>query len=278
MFEVIFLIILAGIWIIFATVQDVRSREIANWLNFSLIIFALGFRFFYSLFSDMGFGFFYQGLIGLGIFFILGEIFYYGKVFAGGDVKLLRALGVVLPFNIGFLANVKVFVIFFILFLIAGAVYGLIYSFVLMNKNFVNFKKEFLKQFKKNKKTIYVAIIFGILFLIAGFVEILFFVLGGFIFIFPYIYLYAKSVDEVCMVKHLKVSELREGDWLYKDVKIGKKLIKANWDGITQEDIKLLKRRNKNILIRQGIAFSPAFLLAFIGLVIIYFTGFKAIF
>ena len=31
---------------IFAVVQDLKKREIANWVNFSLIIFALGFRFF----------------------------------------------------------------------------------------------------------------------------------------------------------------------------------------------------------------------------------------
>jgi len=65
MYEIAFLWILALIWIVFATVQDLKMREIANWLNFSLIIFALGFRFFYSLFSSGGFGFFYQGLLGL---------------------------------------------------------------------------------------------------------------------------------------------------------------------------------------------------------------------
>ena len=71
MFETIFLMILGAIWILFSVVEDLRKREVANWLNFSLIVFALGFRFFYSLFSDVGFNFFYQGLIGLGIFFVL---------------------------------------------------------------------------------------------------------------------------------------------------------------------------------------------------------------
>jgi len=59
MLEIIFLVLLGLIWIIFAVVQDIKKKEIANWLNFSLIIFALGFRFFYSLFENSGYGFFY---------------------------------------------------------------------------------------------------------------------------------------------------------------------------------------------------------------------------
>ena len=85
MLEVVFLAVLALIWIVFATIQDVRTREIANWLSFSLIIFALGFRFFYSLFYEVGFGFFYQGLIWFGIMFVVGNLFYYIRMFAGGD-------------------------------------------------------------------------------------------------------------------------------------------------------------------------------------------------
>ena len=61
MFEVYFLWALAIIWIIFAVVEDLRTREIANWLNYSLVIFALGFRFFYSLFELGDMNFFYQG-------------------------------------------------------------------------------------------------------------------------------------------------------------------------------------------------------------------------
>ena len=91
MIEMIFLICLAFVWIVFASVQDLKSREVANWLNFSLIIFALGFRFFYSLFNN-NFNFLYQGLIGLGIFFVLGNLFYYGRMFAGGDAKFSSCL------------------------------------------------------------------------------------------------------------------------------------------------------------------------------------------
>ena len=155
MLEVIFLIVLGLIWIIFAVIQDLKKREIANWLNFSLILFALIFRFFYSLFNNQGYSFFYQGVLGFGVFFIIGNLLYYGRVFAGGDAKLIMALGAVIPFSESLFANLNLVMIFFAFFLVAGAFYGIIYSLVLGIKNYGNFKKEFSKKFKKNKKFFY---------------------------------------------------------------------------------------------------------------------------
>jgi Flp pilus assembly protein protease CpaA len=52
----LFLIILAGIWLVIASLQDIKKREVPNWLNFSLIIFALGYRAIYaSINSDLMF-------------------------------------------------------------------------------------------------------------------------------------------------------------------------------------------------------------------------------
>ena len=70
------------------------------------------------------------------------------------------------------------------------------------------------------------------------------------------------------MIKNVKTSEVVEGDWLYKNLKIGKKVIKSNWDGLTKEQIKEIRKRYKKIKIRQGIPFTPVFLISF--LIIIY--------
>ena len=120
--EIFFLIILASLWLVFAVIQDLRKREIANWLSFSLIIFAVGFRFLYSLFSG-NFSFFYHGLIGLAIFFILANILYYGRFFAGGDFKLMIALGAILPFSDNFSNNLEIFLIFIAFFFLTGEIY-----------------------------------------------------------------------------------------------------------------------------------------------------------
>lgn len=266
MIENFFLLFLGLVWIIFAVVQDIREREVANWLNFSLIIFALGFRFFYSLFNfeSGGFNFFYQGLIGLGIFFVLGNVLYYGKMFAGGDAKLMIALGAVLPLFNDFSSNLKVFITFFILFLLSGAIYSLVSSFVLGIKNFRNFRKEFSKQFGKNKKMIFLGLLFSICFLIFSFFESSFFFLSIIVFVMPYLYLYVKSVDESCMVKKISSDKLREGDWLYKDVGFGKRKILAKWRGLNKKEISLIRKNKDYVLIREGIPFTPAFLIAFL--------------
>lgn len=263
MFEVVFLFSLAVIWIVFATVQDLRSREIANWLNFSLVVFALGFRLFYSLFEMGDFSFFYQGLIGYGIFFALGNLFYYTRMFAGGDAKLLMALGAILPVSNLFMDNLRVFFVFLFLFLIVGAFYGFVVTIISGFRNLSRLKKELVIQFQKRKRMVFWLSFVGSLFLLMSFFWSEFFYLGLIAFILPYFYLYVKSVDEACMVRKVSPSKLTVGDWLYEDVEVGKKVVLATWDGLTEEDLKLLSKK-KFVLVRYGIQFAPVFLISFI--------------
>ena len=52
--ENLFLIILGIVWIIGAVLQDLKRREVDNLWNFSLIVFALGYRAFVSVWlSDL---------------------------------------------------------------------------------------------------------------------------------------------------------------------------------------------------------------------------------
>jgi Flp pilus assembly protein protease CpaA len=267
---IIFLIALGVIWIFFAAIQDFKKREVANWLNFSLIIFAIGARFFYCLFSNQGFAFFYQGIIGLGIFFVLGNFFYYIRVFAGGDAKLMIALGAILPFSDDFFINLEFYALFLCIFFITGAIYGLVYSLILTLRNIRKFKKEFSRQIKLNKKLIYILLMAGLFILSLGFFENIFVYFGLLVFVFPFLYIYAKSVEEGIMILDLESSKLSEGDWLYRDLKIGKKVIKASWDGLSKADIKAIKKKFKKVKIKQGIPFIPVFLISFIIFVLLY--------
>ncbi len=273
MYEVIVLFVLGLVWIIFASIQDIKSREVANWISFSLIIFALGFRFFYSLFSS-DFNFFYQGIFGLGIFFLIGNLLYYSRLFAGGDAKLMIALGAVLPFSNNFLINIKIFVFFLLLFLFIGAVYGLIIALVLSIRNFKRFKKDFIKRLKDGRRGICLIMALGLLLMILGFFESLLFIVGVLLFVFPYLYTYAKAVDNACMVREVKVRNLTEGDWLYKPIKIGKKLIIPSWEGLSKKDILAISKKYKKVQIKQGIAFVPVFLIALLVFFYLWATGF----
>ncbi len=340
MYEIIFLLVLGLLWVLFATLQDLKTHEVANWVNFSLIIFSLGFRFFYGLFEDSSknilgtvfvflitsfivfvivlffeasfkkfknevwgfigifcigfvllflelkfqilfnfflqnnFSFLYFGVLGLVVFFLIGNLLYYSKLFAGGDAKLMTALGSIL-FLFGNLSpNLNSLFLFFILFLFVGAIYGLLASFYFCLKNFKSFKKDFLKRVRDFRRFVYIFMIFGLILMAFGFKENLIFLLGCLFFILPYFYLFAKSVDEVCMVKKIKTEKLTQGDWLYKNLKIGKKTIEANWNGLAKNQINLIKKKKDFVFIRTGIPYVPTFLISFVLFIAVEFFGF----
>lgn len=66
------------------------------------------------------------------------------------------------------------------------------------------------------------------------------------------------------MKKYVKTSELRQGDWLFSDVKVGKRTFKKNWDGLSEEEISYMKKFNKKVFIKDGIPYAPSFLFALI--------------
>ena len=271
------LIILAFIWIIGAVLQDLKRREVDNIWNFTLIVFALGYRLAISIYLA-DYSFFINGMFGLAIFIVLGNVLYYGRVFAGGDAKLLMALGAVLPLSYNWIINFKIFIGFLFLFLIGGAIYVLIWAIILMMTHFNNFKKEFIKQIIFYKKIFYTFLILAIIWAIISliFLQLALLSLSLTIILFPILLVFAKAIEEACMIKLTLPNEVTVGDWLYKDIKIGSKIIRANWEGVTPKQLKLIKKRcKKNILIKQGIPFTPGFL---IGLIILLFLDFYKIF
>lgn len=262
-----FLIILGLIWITGAILQDMKRREVDNLWNFSLIAFALAYRISVSVFMN-DYWFALNGFIGLIIFILLGNLFYYARLFAGGDAKLMIALGAILPLSYSWIINIKIFGFFILLFLLGGSIYAMIYAFCLIVANWKNFKKEFVNQWNKCRILFLIGLVFCLIWiLIAFFISQTGFVLIGLvILLFPILYVFAKAVEESCMVREVFWNKVTEGDWLYKDVKIGNKLIKANWEGVSKKELELIKRSRKKIFIKYGIPFTPSFLFGFVGL------------
>lgn len=263
--EHFFLFVVAGIWTIFATVQDLKTREVSNWLNFSLIAIAFSYRAFYSVING-NLSFFLMGLFGFGIFFVLAYVFYYGRIFAGGDAKLLMGYGIILPYESYSMTLFWCLGFLFVLFL-TGAVYSLFYSTIIVFRN----KRTFIDSFKINfSKTIYfstILLIFSLVFLFLSMFNysLLFFFL---LFLF-FLYIYTKSLDS-CMIKRVSPFELQEGDWLERDVRVGSKIIKKSVHGLSSEEIKLLRKAKKKVLIKEGVPFVPAFLISFFIMVFFY--------
>lgn len=266
-FENLFLIILGLVWIIGAVLQDMKRREVDNLWNFSLIAFALIYRIAISIFLD-DYWFALNGLIGLAIFILLGNLFYYSRLFAGGDAKLIISLGTILPLSYSWIINIKIFGFFIFLFLLGGSIYALIYAFCLIAINWNRFKNEFGKQWNNYKKLFLIGLIFALIWtLLAFFVSQTGFILIGLvILLFPVLYVFAKAVEESCMIKEVSWNKVTEGDWLYKDVKVGNKLIKSTWKGVSKRELELIRKSKKKIFVKYGIPFTPSFLFGFVGL------------
>jgi len=269
-----FLIILAIVWIIGAILQDLKRREVDNVWNFSLIAFALGYRAAVSVFAN-DYWFILNGLIGLLIFLILGNLFYYLRFFAGGDAKLVIALGTILPLSYDWIINFKIFGFFILFFLLSGAIYVLFWSFYLVIKHFKKFKPEFKKQAKNYKIMLFFGVGFAILGIILGFLDAIFIYLGIVILLFPLLFIFAKSVEESCLIRELSPKQITEGDWLYRDILVHGKKIRANWEGVSRKDLELIRKYSKKkILVKQGIPFTPSFLFSLIILLIANFYGY----
>jgi len=262
--EFYFLFALAIVWIIFAVVQDLRTREIANWLNFSLIAFALAYRAIYAAYTSNAL-FFVYGLIGVVIFVFLGYLFYYGRIFAGGDAKLLMGLGGVMPFGSAqdFLTISVGFI--FLLFLF-GAIWTLAYTVFLVNKNKKLFSAAFKKGFKVYRKLFYYDAALVLIFLIGIISYQVYAILWSVILVaaLPFLFVYVKAVERSCMVILKNPKDLTIGDWLEKDVNIKGKVIKKSVHGLSFEDIKKIIKARKKVWIKEGVPFTPAFLIAII--------------
>ncbi len=268
------IIILTSIWLVFAVIQDFKYREIANWLNFSLIIFALAIRAFYSAFNA-DYKYILFGIAGLGIGFILANIFYYSRMFAGGDAKLLIALGVVIPFADTWRENALIGLIFLASLLFIGGIYSLIYSSGLAYNNKTKFNSKFKQEFKKNGKYFYLVLIIAIFIVLTAFYfnEWIFVIFSGILFIFPWLYVYTKAVEESCMLKLVNAKDLTVGDWLAERIIVKGKEINPYWEGLNEEQLQLIQKNyKKKVLIKQGIPFSLSFLLAFLVLIYIKYA------
>ncbi len=265
----LFIISIAIFWMIIASILDFKKREVENWWAFSLIIFVLAFKAFLSLEMN-NYWYFLWGLAGLLIGILLCNLFYYGRMFGGGDAKFLMALGVILPMSLDWKFNFFILGLFIILLLFSGAVYGMVYCLIISGINFKAFRKEFAKQVRKNRSAVYGFSLLGLILFIIFFIAKFYLgsALSAIIFVCPALLVYAKAVENSCMQKLVSVDRLTIGDWLVKSLKIKGKTIKPNWEGLSEKELLFIQKNyKKKVLIKYGIPFMPAFLFAFLILI-----------
>lgn len=266
----------ALIYLLVACFEDIKKKEIHDWLSFSLIAIALAVRAIVSLSIKRPFYFLYS-LLALAIFYVIALFLYYAKAFGGGDAKFLIALSVVFATTPKFSLLQEPFLFTFVVnSIVLSFFYVLVFSFFLAIKNRKSFVVEFKKENKKNLLLKIFLFCFGTFFLALGFVFSTSFLIFSLVFFaLPYLYFFVKAVENSCLIKKVKASQLREGDWLVESVRIKGKTIRPSVHGLSKKEIGLLKKARKSVRIKEGIPFIPLYL---ISVVVSFFTNLLELF
>jgi len=246
--------------LIIASLQDFKRREVDNWLNLMILFSGIGFICFSAIFS-LNYSVIVYGISLIILMFIAANLFYYGRVFAGGDAKLLFAMSVFLVGKDFFssMANAGIFLVFV---LFSGSIYGIFYSLILFFANFRKTKKEFKRIFENLylRYSVYV----GIILFALSYVDFFFLWISFIFLVMPVLYAFAKSIEKSVMVKELSAKSLREGDLLAEEIRFKNRNFICDWEGLRKADINFLKGYKKKIKIKEGIPFVPAILMAFL--------------
>ncbi len=278
----IFIYTIAASGLAIASITDIKTREVHDWLSYFLVIAGLGIRLLYSI-LQWDFYIFIDGVIGFGIFFGIALLMFYAKQWGGGDSKILMGIGALVGFDVRQALSLRMPFLLdvFIDILLVGAVYGILYSVVLSLKNLRGVTKSFKKMSaeKKNLKIFVLVAAFAIalssLFLREIFLRFAFLSFAIMIIVMLYLNFFIKSVEKECMLKSIEPEKLTEGDWIAKKIVVDGKFIAGPDDlGIEEKQIrKLIKLKNegkiRKVLIKEGIPFIPSFLVGFI-LAVIY--------
>jgi prepilin signal peptidase PulO-like enzyme (type II secretory pathway) len=261
------------IWITFfglaiASYFDIRVREIPDYLNYFLICFALITRILWSIFEAN------LSLIlwipsSFVILFGLSYLMYLIGQMGGGDAKLMIACSILLSYFPGdslLLEELKFpfFLDFFANLLFCGAIYGVgtIYLIGLRNRAKLRGKLS-------QVEFLLIPLSCLIAFLLWGVIPGIGFMLG-LVLVCIASMRFLKVTEDVCFYIYKKPTQLVEGDWLVKEIKVEKRVVVPKRGvGLTLEDIERIKDLYKKgkvreILIKEGLPFVPAFLLAFL--------------
>ncbi|MBI5797979.1 prepilin peptidase [Candidatus Woesearchaeota archaeon] len=252
--------IFSTIFLIVASIFDLRTREIPDTLSYIFIIGALLMSLIYSFFTTINF-FLYSILSAL-IVFGAGYLFYRLKQIGGGDVKLFTGVAALLG-NFTLFGFSAVLVFFFLLLFIGG-VYTLVWSAVLFFQERSKGWKKLMEVLHGRKRIriilLLVSIILLVFALLFSSIGLLLGILVILLYVTFYLACFLRVVETLHFLKEIPLKELTEGDWLAKDVVLhGKILCSKRKACVEEKDIVILKKAKvEKVWIKVGIPFVPA--------------------
>jgi len=233
--------VIASLLLFVASVWDLHSREVPDWVSYTLI----GSMFCIALYNQQ----YYSILAGV-LLFVIGWLMVYGSVWGGADAKLLPVFAMVsVPFSLEY------YLILPILFTV-GAVYGILWVGII---SLLKFKKLYAWL---NTQSKYWVIL--LLFLASSF--FVNWMLGSLLLLLVSFTVLTSFLNTVEFVQNVTFNKVVPGDWLAEPIKVGH----HSFNGlVTEKDcrkIHLLGFQGEltTVDIRYGIPFVPAFFLTYV--------------
>ena len=266
-----------------ASLTDIRTREVPDWLNYGLSVFGLGAGVLLSI-AFWTWTYAAYSLLGMGVFFAIAMLMFYAGQWGGGDSKMLIGLGasIGLPFSFAFpyVDFNSFFVSFWLNLLLTAVIYATLWSVFLAVKHRKKVLSELKTALARGMKTRMTVLFFAILVLAFSFafdermIKLLLATSSVLVTLLLYLPPFMKAVERASMLRWVSPDKLTEGEWIAEDVIVGKERITGPSDlGVSREQIKKLsslhsKGKIKKVLIKVGIPFVPSFLLAFVATIL----------
>lgn len=261
MFPVILLSI-AFIVLVIASINDLKTREVPDYVSYSLFGIAIIVRLIWFI-ASKNVDVIIWAPISFSVLFLFSYFMYRAGQWGGGDVKMMMGLSVLLswfPWG-GF----PFFVDFFLNSLIVGAFYGLASICLIGILNFNKIKKQLSTIDYMILPAIFIAVV-----IIFKTVPLVFAFLASLIVIATGMFRYFRIIENSYLHQDIDIEKLTEGDWLLNDVRVGGKIVvKKREVGLLSADLKkliALKKKGKisRVRIKVGVPFVPAFLITLI--------------
>ncbi len=236
---------------------DFKTSDIPDKLVAAMIILAFAFHglefFLTGSAQNLHSAFFYSVVFG-----IFSLIMYYGKAWGGGDGALLTGVVALLPAN----PLAQTIFPFPLIYLFSVFLVGIFYSvfYLLWKINSVaGVRKEFFADFKGVSVISATAFLSAVSFLAFAATQNIFLLAPALAFAFPLLEKMQKLSEKI-FKKNISTKNLKVDDMLGEDLPALK--IKRLLRGLTESEVKLIKRKMKFVVVADGVRFGPVFFFA----------------
>jgi Flp pilus assembly protein protease CpaA len=261
-FELLSLVIPAIVLFV-ATISDFRSREVADWINYSLFLSGIAYQGLVSVLSASPYPLLY-GCVASFCAYLFGLLMVYSGQWGGGDAKNLVGLGmwlvqapiftssaIVSLFSEVIPAQFAFFPIFILNIFLIGSVYGLVWIFCEICFYFSHISRIYSSEYARFSLYKY-ALYLCCLIVISG--SMFFHIARGLVFLAVLIpvcvelFLLTKLIENHIHSKHASVAQMTPGEWVLDECWVPKKSPQTLADHITSIQSKVFAEYAKQSL------------------------------